>query len=122
MFPGMNKRQMDVAMRKLGIQQQEIDAVEVIIRTKDKEIIIENPQVSKVNMMGQQTFQVVGRIIEKQISSEPEINEEDIKTVMEQTNASREEALDAIKSAKGDLAQAILDLRRMCIASSKFST
>src|SRR3989338_2885375 len=119
MFPGMNKRQMDVAMRKLGIQQQEIDAVEVIIRTKDKEIIIENPQVSKVNMMGQQTFQVVGRIIEKQISSEPEINEEDIKTVMEQTNASREEALDAIKSAKGDLAQAILDLRRMCIASSK---
>ncbi len=111
MIPGMNKRQMDFAMRKLGIQQQEIDAVEVIIKTREKEIVIENPQVSKVNMMGQQTFQVVGKITERPLSTEPEINEEDIKTVMERSSVSREEALKSIKNAKGDLAQAILNLQ-----------
>jgi len=40
LFPGVNKRQMELAMRKMGIQQQELDAVEVIIRLKDKEIVI----------------------------------------------------------------------------------
>ena len=56
-------------MKKMGISQQEIDATEVIIKTPEKEIVITNPQVSKVNMMGQQTFQVVGEIF----STFPEI-------------------------------------------------
>ena len=55
MIPGMNPRDMQRAMKRLGIKQEEIDAREVIIRTSDKEIIIQNPQVSKVNMMGQET-------------------------------------------------------------------
>ena len=38
----------------MGIKQIEIDATEVIIKTPDKEIIISEPQVSKVNMMYQQ--------------------------------------------------------------------
>ncbi len=48
----MNPRQMQQMMRKMGIQQQEIDATEVIIKTADKEIVITEPNVSKVNMMG----------------------------------------------------------------------
>ncbi len=63
----------------MGISQVEIDATEVIIKTAEKEIVITNPQVSKVNMMGQETFQVVGDFEERPISSEPEINDEDIK-------------------------------------------
>jgi len=93
-------------MKKLGVKQEEIDAQEVIIKTKDKNLIIKNPNIIKVNMMGQETLQITGEIEEK----EKEIfNEDDIKTVMEQTNCSREEAIEALEKEK-DLAAAILSL------------
>lgn len=114
MIPGMNPRQMAKMMKKLGIQQVEIPATQVIIKTEDKEIVITNPQVSKVNMMGQQTFQVIGNPEERPLqpeSSEPEISQEDIQTVMEQTGKSEEECKKAIEENKGDLAKAILDLK-----------
>jgi nascent polypeptide-associated complex subunit alpha len=112
MIPGMNPRQMRQAMQRMGIQQQEIDASEVIIRTRDnKEIFFENPQVSKVNMMGQHTYQIVGEAVERAVETKVEINEDDVKTVMEQTGVSEEEARKAIEDADGDLAQAILDLQ-----------
>jgi nascent polypeptide-associated complex subunit alpha len=112
MIPGMNPRQMAQAMRRLGIQQVEIPATEVIIRTQDKELVITDPQVSKVNMMGQETIQVVGEIHERPLSSEPEIGDEDIGAVMEQTGASKEDAKAAIERHKGDLAAAILSLQK----------
>jgi nascent polypeptide-associated complex subunit alpha len=111
MFPGMNPRQMQQAMKRMGIQQTEIDATEVIIKCPGKEIVITNPQVSKVNMMGQQTFQVVGQISERSAETEPEISEDDIKTVAEQASVSEEEARIALEKAKGDLAKAILLLK-----------
>ena len=111
MIPGMNPRDMQRAMKRLGIKQEEIDAREVIIRTSDKEIIIQNPQVSKVNMMGQETFQIVGEPQERSITSEPEINEDDIKTVMQQTGATEEKAKETIKENGGDLAKAIIELK-----------
>jgi len=112
MFPGMNKRQMEQAMRKLGIQQQEIEATEVIIKTADKEIIIENPQVSKVNMMGQWTFQITGEAKERELTQELEISEDDVQTVIDQTGATEEEAKTALEETKGDLAEAILKLKK----------
>lgn len=112
MIPGMNPRMMKQAMRRMGIQQQEIDATEVIIRTTEKEIVITNPQVSKVNMMGQQTYQVVGEEHEREISTKPEINEDDVATVMEQANVDKETAQKAIEDNGGDLAQSILSLTK----------
>jgi nascent polypeptide-associated complex subunit alpha len=112
MIPGMNSRQAKRMMQKMGIQQQELDAKEVIIRTEDKEIVISNPQVSKVNMMGQETFQVVGEVEERALSSEPEINEDDVKTVMEQANVDEEKARESIKKNNGDLAASILELKQ----------
>ncbi len=112
MIPGMNPRKMEKMMKRMGIQQVEVPATEVIIKTPEKEIIISEPQVSKVNMMGQETFQVVGNINERPISTEPEISEEDIKTVVEQTNVPKEEAEKAIKEEKGDLAAAIMKLKK----------
>ena len=111
MIPGMNPRDVQRAMKKLGIKQEEIAAREVIIRTDDKEIVIANPQVSKVNMMGQETYQVVGEAEEHQISSEAEINDDDVKTVVEQTGATEEKAREAIEENGHDLAKAIISLR-----------
>jgi len=110
MFPGVNPRQMKQAMKRMGIQQQDLDAKEVIIRLEDKELVFANPSVSKVNMMGQETYQVVGEPAEKPLSTAPEISEDDIKTVAEQANCSEEEAKKAIEAANGDLAQAIMEL------------
>ena len=111
MMPGINPREMQKAMRKLGIRQEEIEANEVIIRTDDKEIVIANPQVSKVNMMGQETYQIVGEAEERAISSETQISEDDVKTVMEQTGATEEKARESIENNDHDLAKAIISLR-----------
>ncbi|MBA3064352.1 nascent polypeptide-associated complex protein [Candidatus Woesearchaeota archaeon] len=112
MFPGMNSRKAAQMMKKMGIQQVEIPATEVIIKTPNKEIIITEPQVSKVNMMGQETFQIIGNISERELSTEPEINEEDIQTVMEQADVPEDEAKKAISDSEGDLAKAILSLKK----------
>ena len=112
MLPGMNPRKMQQMMRQLGIKQEEIPAVEVIIRTEEKDLIIAKPSVSKVDMMGQETFQISGEVIEKERSARAEISEEDLKTVMEQTGASEKEAREALNRNQGDLAQAIIELNR----------
>ena len=110
MMPGMNPRKMQAMMKQMGIQQVEIPATEVIIRTADKEIVITNPSVQKVNMMGNQNFQVSGNITERSLNTTPDISEEDVKTVMEQANVSEEEARKAIEDSEGDLAEAIMGL------------
>ena len=112
MIPGMNPRKMAQMMKRMGVQQTEIPATEVIIRTPDKELVILDPQVSKVNMMGQETIQIIGDIHEREKTSEVEISEDDIQTVMDQAGVSRETAETALKAANGDLAQAIMDLQQ----------
>jgi len=111
MIPGVNPRQMKQMMKRMGIAQQEIDATEVIIRCSDKNIIISNPSVSKVNMMGQETYQVVGDAREESIDSTPDINEDDIKTVMDQTGATEDRVREILEETKGDLAEAIMKLK-----------
>ncbi len=112
MFPGVNPRQMQQMMRKMGIQQVDIPATKVIIQTKDKEYVFDAPTVSKVNMMGQETYQIVGEPEERSLSSIPEISEEDLKTVMEQAGVDKHAAKKAIEEANGDLAEAILNLNK----------
>ena len=104
----MNPRQMKKMMQRMGIKQQDIDADLVTIKSGDKEIVISDPSVVKVNMMGQNTFQITGKVSERAL--EPEISEEDVKTVMEKANVSKEKAEKAIKENKGDLAKAIIEL------------
>jgi nascent polypeptide-associated complex subunit alpha len=98
---------MEAAMRKMGMQQQEIEASEVIIKTHSKDVVIESPQVSKINVMGQDMFQITGNVIERAA----EINEEDVKTVSEQAGVSFEAAKKALGESNGDLAAAIMKLK-----------
>lgn len=108
----MNPRQMKQAMKRLGMQQDEIDAKEVIIRCEDKDIVISNPSVMKVLMSGQTTFQISGEEEERELETQPELSDDDIETVMEQAEVSREEAEKAILEANYDLAEAILSLKQ----------
>ena len=108
-MPGMNPRKMQQMMKKMGIQQVDIPATEVIIKTADQEIIITNPNVAKVNAMGQQTYQITGEEHIREKTVEAEITDDDIKTVMEQANCSEEKAKSALEQT-GDLAEAILNI------------
>ncbi len=110
MMPGMNPRMMKQAMKKMGMKQEELDVQQIIMKMGDKEVVFENPQVSKVNMMGQDTYQVVGECVERAVSSEPDINEDDVKTVMEQTGVSEDVAKETIEKNNGDLAASIMEL------------
>lgn len=109
MFPNINPKQLQKAMKRMGVKQEEIDATEVIIKTADKELIIRNPSVAKVNMMGQESIQITGDIEERDIKP---YKEEDVKTVVEQADCSEEEAKNALEKSKGDIAEAILSLKQ----------
>ncbi len=108
MFPSMNPKKVQSMMKKLGIQQEEIDAERVIIEKSDGKIVIENPSVSKVVMQGQETFQISGEIKEEGESKED--TEKDIQTIMEKTNKSREEVANCLEKNNGDMASTILEL------------
>ena len=92
-------------MKQMGMKTENIDALEVIIRTKDKEIVVSNPVVQKINMMGQESIQVQGDIVERELK---EYNEEDIKLVMDQTGVDKDKAIELLEKSDGNIAQAIL--------------
>ena len=120
MFPGLNPKKMQAMMKQMGIKQEEIDASRVIIEKEDGRIIINEPSVVRVNMQGQETFQISGEIIEEAGEEESEKSEEaekeedttkeDIKTIMEKVSCLEEEARMAYEKANGDLTEAILSL------------
>ena len=108
MFPGMGKidqRKMQTVMKQMGINQVEIPADKVIIEKADGRIVIENPNVQKISMGGQESWQVTGEARE-----ETGISDEDLKLVMDKTGASREDAKRALEESGGDIAEAILKL------------
>lgn len=111
MFPGLDPKMMKQAMKRMGIKQEELDAKEVIIKFEDKELVFTNPQVSKIDMMGQETYQITGEAEERSIDSSPEINEDDIKTVVEQTGCDEKTAKKTLEQTKGDIAEAIIKLK-----------
>ncbi len=102
---------MKQAMKRMGISQEDIEATQVIIRCHDKDIIIDDPQVAKVNMGGQATWQVMGMAREEQRKTQVAISEDDVKTVMDQADVSEEAARAALENTQGDIAAAILDLQ-----------
>ena len=109
MFPGMNKKALEQAMKKLNIKQEEIDATEVIIKTREgKDLIVRNPQVAKVNMMGQETLQVSGA--REEVAA---FSSEDVKTVMDQASVDEATARKILEKHNGDLAEALMELQKM---------
>src|SRR3989344_2257057 len=109
MFPGINPKKMQAVMKQMGILQEEIDALRVVIEKSDgNRLIIENPSVTRIKMQGQETFQIAGDTSEEK--PEPEISDEDVRTIIEKTGVSEKKARETLEKT-GDLAEAILELR-----------
>jgi len=101
-------------MRRLGLNMSPLEVDEVILRMKDKEIIIHDPEVAVLEVQGQKIFQVTGgEISEKERKRKISIPEEDIQLVAQQAGVSLDRAKAALEQTDGDLAQAILLLSQV---------
>jgi len=119
MFPKIDAKKMQAMMKQMGISQSEIEADRVIIeKSEGGKIIIENPHIMKVNMSGQESFQISGEISDSDASedsnegSNEEKLEEDIKTIANQTGVSKEIAAIELEKNNGDLAETIISLTK----------
>jgi len=108
MLGKINPKQIEGMMKKMGISQIPLDAKRVIIELEDKNIVIEEPSVIKINMQGQESFQITG---ESKEESRELFTEDDIKMVVKKTGKSREEAVNSLKQNNGDIALAIVKLK-----------
>lgn len=111
----MNPRNAKRMMQRMGMNMGEMPEVEeVIFKTSDKEIVVENAQVAVIDMGGQKIFQVTGEVSERALQGAPAkaaIPEEDAQLVADQTGKSIEDAKRALEASDGDLAKAILLLQ-----------
>ena len=102
-------------MQRMGMNMETMpDVEEVIFRTADKEIVVENAQVAVIEMQGQKIFQVTGEVNERALETQEAkvtIPEEDVQLVADQTGKSMEDAKRALETSDGDLAKAILLLQ-----------
>jgi Transcription factor homologous to NACalpha-BTF3 len=113
---GLN-REMLRMLQRMGVTFENLEnVVEVEIRLKDKIIKLTNPEVILTKVGEQKIYQIscekeiVEKISEKtSVSYQP--TEDDINLVMQQANATREEAIEALKETEGDIASAILLLQ-----------
>ncbi|MBN1940962.1 MAG: nascent polypeptide-associated complex protein [Candidatus Diapherotrites archaeon] len=107
MFPGMgNPKQMQRMMKQFGIKSEELPAEKVTIESSGKKIVINNPQITVIDMKGQKTYTIMG-----EETLESAISEEDVKMVAEQAGVGEEKARKALKEADGDIAEAITKLK-----------
>jgi nascent polypeptide-associated complex subunit alpha len=104
-------REMRRMLDKMGLEMRDLGGVEeVIIKTETKELYLIKPQVVEMKGKDSTIFQVVATNIEEKQREVPAFKEEDIILVMQQANVTKDKAIQALIDAKGDMAQAILNL------------
>jgi nascent polypeptide-associated complex subunit alpha len=124
---GLDSRKMQQMMQQMGIDIEDIDAEEVIIRTADEELVFSDAEVQRMDAQGQETYNIVGSpehrdtgsvgAIESAEDSEEEaddddsgIPDEDIALVADQAGVGKGAAREALEANNGIPADAIEDL------------
>jgi nascent polypeptide-associated complex subunit alpha len=123
---GMNPRKMQQMMEQMGIDVDELDATEVVISLEDgSELVFSDPDVTKMDARGQETYQVLGDPSEREAaagaveggdaedadgdedSGEAGIPQGDVDIVVQRAGVPEDDAREALEAADGDLAAAI---------------
>lgn len=114
MFGNIDPRKMSALMKQMGLSQTEIDASRVIIeRADNSKIIINNPNVVKMKMQGQESFQITGDIEElAEEDNSKEKFEEDIQSIIDQTGVTKDIAAIELEKNNGDIAETIINLSK----------
>jgi nascent polypeptide-associated complex subunit alpha len=116
----MNPREQKRMMQRMGMNMDSVPEVQqVIIRTADKDIVIDEPEVAILQVQGQKMYQVIGGQVSEQapsqrgapVAAKPSFSDEDVQLVADQTGKSLAKAKEALQECGGDLAKAILLLQ-----------
>lgn len=112
-MPNIDPRTLKNMMSKMGMKSSEINATRVVIESPEKDILIESPQVTRIEVQGAVSFQVSGMVTEMEKNVGLDITDDDIELVMQSTGVGdREKAEQALENAKGNIAKAILELNK----------
>ena len=120
---GLNPRKMKQMMNQMGIDLEDIDAEEVIIRTAEEELVFHDADVQRMDAQGQQTYQVVGDPDTRPrgsdetgdaddvsaVEGDSDFSEQDIEIVAQRAGVPEETAREALEET-GDLAAAVQKL------------
>jgi len=122
---GLNPSKMKQMMEQMGIDIEDIDAEEVVIRTAEKDLVFTDAEVQRMDAQGQQTYQVVGSPEHRDRGAggaggdaeagdggengdgDGTIPQDDIDLVATRTGASEDRAREALEATDGDLAAAV---------------
>jgi len=119
---GLNPRKMKQMMEQMGIDVEELDATEVVIRTDDGDLVFEDADVTRMDARGQETYQIVGEPIERDPSAiegeaeagdgaadagADEIPDDDVEIVAMRAGVDEATAREALRAVDGDLAAAV---------------
>ena len=121
---GLNPRKMKQMMEQMGIDMDDIDAEEVIIRTPDEELYFSDAEVQLMEAQGQKTYQVVGEPETRERGAEgsgettddsasadaddgSDIPDDDVELVAMRADVGEDDAREALENADGDLAAAV---------------
>ncbi|WP_135664409.1 nascent polypeptide-associated complex protein [Halorhabdus rudnickae] len=120
---GLDPRKMKQMMEQMGIDLEDIDAEEVIIKTPDEELVFTDAEVQRMDAQGQQTYQIVGQPETRErsagagsasddVSSDTDdgIAQADVDVVVQRAGVDEETAREALQDADGDLAAAVANL------------
>jgi len=117
---GLNPRKMEQMMQQMGIDVEDIDAEEVIIRTAEHDLVFNDAEVTKMDARGQETYQVIGSPEKVEAGSADgaaadddagsSIPDDDVELVAMRADVSEDEAREALEATDGDLAAAVESL------------
>ena len=116
---GLDPSKMQQMMKQMGIDIDELDVEEVIIRTTDEELVFTDAEVQCMDAQGQETYTVVGSpetrekgesALEAGDDSDDSIPQEDIETVADRAGVSEDAARDALEENDGMPLDAIQQL------------
>ncbi|PSQ39555.1 nascent polypeptide-associated complex protein [Halobacteriales archaeon SW_5_70_135] len=118
---GLNPRKMKQMMEQMGIDVEELDATEVVIRTDDGDLVFDDADVTRMDARGQETYQIVGEPVERDVSaiegnvdeataddaSGATVPDADVEIVAQRAGVDEATAREALEAVDGDLAAAV---------------
>ena len=111
---GLNPRKMKQMMEQMGIDVEELDATEVVIRTDDGDLVFDDADVTRMDARGQETYQIVGEPVERDAdettaddASGTTVPDADVEIVAQRAGVDEATAREALEAVDGDLAAAV---------------
>jgi len=85
---------------------RQVPAEKVVIKSKEKTIIISNPEVMVTDMVGREVYQITG-----EVSESVPVSEDDIQMVMGKTGKPRKTVVKKLEELDNDLVKATMELK-----------